>query len=157
MKSLIIIVLGLFSISSYSQVSSKPDKWELKQGEINGLPLIIRKNTGYGEIKNELKDYKFRAGIAFRFQNTTSSGMPTSDEMKSLDVLDNKIFEIYEKSNKAFVTICLTTNGFREYVIYSNSEEWLNKCFKKLEKEDGHYVLTTYLELDASWLKYNEF
>lgn len=157
MNKLLTLFFVILTLLGTAQIEQIPDEWELKKGDLNGALLIIRKNIGYQKIKNELEDYKFRTGIAFQFKNPSQSGMPSTDEMNQLNELENRITQIYEKSNKALITICLTTNGFREYVIYSKSKDWTEKCFKKLQKQNYGYVLTTYTEVDPEWIKYNEF
>jgi len=129
------------------------DQWEVSSGQMDGKPLIVRKNTGYkGIIGHNL--FPFRAGISFKFLRQENNGLPSNTESSTLNQIEDAIFERFQSNDRSLVAIIITTNGFREYVMYTQSQTFFNQDLRPLQNEFPNYLFTSYLEEDKNWEGY---
>lgn len=139
-----------------AQLREIPDSWTVKDGTYEDKPIIVKKNSGLDMIQGR-EFYKVRTGIAFKFKSAENSGMPDQDENFALYDLEDVIFEIFQRDNNAIVSLIITTNGIREFVIYSRSNEWSEECYQLLKRKGFDYNFTTYNEQDPEWSVFEEY
>lgn len=138
------------------QLQEIPDSWDIKEGTYDGNQIIIRKNGGLSVIKDR-SYYSTRTGISFKFKTNKGDGFPKQSETQQLYQIEDDIFDVFQTDTKAIVSVILTTNGFREFVIYSSSLEWSIRCFSQLKANKSGYELTTYSEEDKGWVVYESY
>lgn len=146
----------LISSISMAQLREIPDSWTVKDGTYEDKPIIVKKNSGLDMIQGR-EFYKVRTGIAFKLKSAENSGMPDQDENFAFYDLEDVIFEIFQRDNNAIVSLIITTNGIREFVIYSRSNEWSEECYQLLKRKGFDYNFTTYNEQDPEWSVFEEY
>lgn len=156
---LILIILTFSCISNSSNNNNDIDignEWSIYQGKLsNGYPIIVRKNTWFETKENLL--WKKSAGIAFYVLENTENGLPTSSENEKLYILEDKLFKIFEEDKNSAVTLIITAEGVREFILYTKNEELFKNDFESLQILFPDYQLTYFINDDPGWTIYNEY
>src|SRR2546426_7227337 len=67
--------------------------------------------------------YPFRVGIATRVRATAANGMPTPEENATLQDLEDRLSRALEVDREALLVVALTTNGVKEWVLYTSDPD----------------------------------
>jgi len=134
---------------------NKNENWTIKQGVMNGKPIITRSKEGAD--KAYLSEFPFQIGIAVPLQSPREDGFPTKEEGETLykieDALENEICE----SGDAVFVMSITYKGMREFVFYSR--KWSPETFEKKinflkEKTHIQHQLQFMMQEDKDWATY---
>lgn len=132
------------------------ERWSVKTGEYNGKPIFIRFNNGLETIKGK-GILNLRSGISFRLLKETENGLPSSEENPKLNELDDKVNEVFNNLKNVVVAVVISTNGFREYVIYYDKYCDFETNFNNLKTLFPDYELTAYTVEDKKWKVYKQY
>ena len=132
------------------------DQWSVLQGENNGNPTIIRLNTGVKKIVGH-PSYSYRIGIAIPLKNPQENGLPSPEENLDFYKIEDEIFNLFQNNNEAFVCVIITTNGMKEFVIYSTTDQDIETKIDSLKSKFSEYDFQNYVQKDKNWDTYKEF
>jgi hypothetical protein len=158
MKTLLLTFLLLFlsTLSIKAQMIEIPDSWNVYQGEYSGKPLLVRANIGLIDFSAKNK-YPVRLGIAIPLNESDKDGLPTQKEQENLNTIEDSLFSSVEVENHTIVALIITTNGMREFVLYSESVDKAKKIASNLKSMVNTHEIQSYTEEDSSWSTYNQF
>ncbi len=132
------------------------ENWSVLTSEYENKQLIIRRNDGTSIISG--KGYlNYRTGISYKFLIQTENGLQSKEENQKINEIEDRIYEYFNNNVNSVVSLIITTNGFKEYVIYHNKENNINENFIKLKSSFTSYQLTGYTEEDKKWEVYNQY
>lgn len=131
-------------------------KWSVLTGEQNGKPIFIRRNES-GKKLAKHPDYSFRIGIAIPLLDPNEHGLPSNNEMESLNVIEDALISSFEANQESLLVLSITTNGMREFVFYSRNPDIVRLVLPKISSENKPYEFQHYIEEDKKWELYKQF
>lgn len=138
--------------SSYPAVS----QWSVHHGEQDGKPLFIRRNDSAEQLASH-PDYVYRVGIAIPLLEPNQEGLPTSEEMGSLNTIEDQLAGSLEVNQDSIQVLSITSNGMREFVFYSRNPEAVNKILSSIGEDFPQYEFQYYINEDKEWHLYKQF
>lgn len=129
--------------------------WQVSRGEHQDKPLLVRINTWAKELVGH-PELPFRIGIAVPFLHPQADGLPTGEENFDFNEIEDAIFDIFQKNNMAIVCVTITTNGMREFLIYSSVDQ-IEDQINQLKSKFSKYNFQHYISEDKKWDGYNEW
>jgi hypothetical protein len=126
------------------------DQWSVLQGSNEDNPMIIRLNTGVKSIVGQAP-YVYRIGIAVPLLQPQENKMPSPKENLDFNNIEDEIYNLFEKNNEAYVCAIITTNGMKEYLIYSSTDLNINKNIEILKSKFSKYEFQNYVQKDSNW------
>jgi hypothetical protein len=132
------------------------EQWSVSRGRENNAPIFIRSNTGLKEIAGH-PEYPFQVGVAIPLKETNEHGLPTPMEQKSLDSIEDQIFEKLAHDNEVLIATILTFPGVREFSFYAGNKELVKSRFEELKKSIDSHELQLNIQEDKDWKIYKSF
>lgn len=132
------------------------EEWSVNEGDNNGKPIFVRVNNWCSTIISK-RVFVYRLGIAIKFKEKQMNGLLHRDEVGIFNLIEDDIFEIFQNKNFGVVSLIVTTNNMREFVLYLTSNNKVEEKILVLKKKYKEYEFQFYLEEDANWKLYNEF
>lgn len=132
--------------------SNVKDEWTVGEGEHESHRLIARVNVGARQIVGS-GQYTFRVGIAVPFKSSLHDGMPNEKELQSLARIEDMIYDYFSAKYTGVLCIILTTQGVREFITYSNSDD-VAQLIEHLSQTFPAYEFQYYAEQDRDWSVY---
>jgi hypothetical protein len=130
--------------------------WALLKGQHNGRIMIIRANTGLRNCIGH-PEYPYRVGIAVPFAAPDAEGLPSSNEIPQLDVIEDALCDQLLTGNESLLAVVITTGGMREFVLHTTAPERVKVKFEKLKGMIETHELQMIIEMDKPWKVYKEF
>src|SRR5438045_1965863 len=93
------------------------DSWRVAQGTYEGHSLILRYRDGVAALAGH-PDYGHHVGVVITFAHPQPNGYPGRDEIAVLNHFEESL-GVLEENNESILVAVLTTNGMREYVLYT--------------------------------------
>lgn len=131
-------------------------KWAVLRGTHNDNIMIVRLNTGCKEIMGS-KKYSYRMGIAIPFLKSQKDGLPSKKEKNNLDLIEDTIFETFQKDNFSVIAVIITTGNMMEFMIYVSDEKLAIKKVNEIGAKHPNYKFQCYVDKDKKWSGYREF
>jgi len=128
------------------------DEWIVGEGIHEGDRIIARINIGLQRMIGDIH-YPFRAGISITFKNPQYDGMPLAAELDIFADIENIIVDYFTAEQKGMLCAVTSTQGAREFVVYSDSED-ISRVLRTVSKKFPEYELRYYIELDKEWNEY---
>ena len=132
--------------------SAIKDEWLTAEGRHEGQRLIVRLNTGVGSLVAH-KKYPFRIGIAIPFNSPQENGLPNKDELQRFERIEDTIFNRFQVDETAVLCAILTTNGMREFILYSQIDD-ISTMLEDVSSHFSEYNFQRNVEQDADWQEY---
>jgi len=115
-------------------------------------PLIARFDTSGEQLKGR---YSIQVGVAIPFNDPTPEGMPTPEETAQLDAIETTLLR---KAHEQSVLVgVITTGGMREFVLYTNSSEWLEAFHEAMKTAVPTHPVHVIAKNDPDWAVYKSF
>ncbi len=149
--------MGFFSRKKASLPDSLPaGSWGVVQGSNQGNLLLARVRKGLGAIVGHAA-YPFRVGVATRVRATAANGMPTPEENATLQELEDRLSRALEVDREALLVVALTTNGVKEWVLYSSDPDATKRRMQDFAPTVGTHKLQMVVGQDKDWAVYRQF
>lgn len=129
------------------------DQWLILDGENAGYPMIIRLNTGVKEIVGHPL-FPYRIGIAIPLKHPQENGLPIHEEQQYFYQIEEEIYNLFQNNDEAFVCILITTSNFKEYVMYSKTNQKIKQKIHALKSKFPEYDFQHYVQKDKNWDMY---
>ena len=133
--------MGLFSRRKPPLPDSvPPGPWAVVQGSNQGKVLLARVHKGLGTLVGSAA-YPFRVGVATRVRATAANGMPTP---------------ALEAEREAILVVALTTNGVKEWVLYTSDPEATKRRMGTFAPTVNTHQLQMVIREDRNWDVYRQ-
>jgi hypothetical protein len=130
------------------------DDWQLFQGSSDGRALFARFDKRAGRLANDPR-YAIQIGVAVPFRAPDSHGLPNRQEIGQLEDFEDALIEKVAK--KAVLVGVITTNGMREFVLYTGSGDWIPGFHEDLKATLPTHQVQVIAQTDPSWSVYRQF
>ena len=130
--------------------------WTVSQGEYEGSPLFVRVHEGVGRLSED-GTFPEQVGIAVPLNSPNKHGLPTEEEFQQLGKIEDQIVEVLEHGHRTIHVLTITTNGMREFVLYTMDAEGVRKAFPSLKETVSTHDLQLMIQSDPGWSVYKQF
>ena len=127
----------------------KRDAWAGAEGTHNGLPLIIRFRPEFSQDSN-LQVFPQLLQVYWEFGHAPS-GMPSQEESEAMQVFEDRLVNSLESVPEGALTAVVTTNGYREWVLYAKSVESFSEHLHHMPQESDPYPIEIETDFDPNW------
>jgi len=129
------------------------DRWQVARGQRAGKPMILRTHEGYRDFRG-VSGFDHQVGIAIPLHNTDADGLPTADESRELDAVENAICNLFEPQNESLFVATVTCDGLREFILYTRNPDAVRRKFKALENRMPAHKVFLKIQPDKDWQVY---
>ena len=149
--------MGLFSKKTPSLPETIPlGSWAMVQGSNQGSLLLARVRKGLGSVVGHVA-YPYRVGVATRVRATAANGMPTTEENATLQEVEGRLAHALEVDRDAVFVVALTTNGVKEWVLYTSDPEATKRRMQAFASSVTSHRLQMVVAEDKQWGVYRQF
>ncbi len=131
-------------------------KWSILSGQESEKPIIVRRNNSVQQY-TENSDFIYRVGISIRLLEPTEAGLPSKEEMNSLDQIEDELNNQLEKDGNSIQVLVITTDGMREFVYYTRNSELIEQVIYNIRNKFTYHEIQFYVKKDKEWSVYKEF
>ena len=127
------------------------DIWELAEGVHNEIPLVIRFRSELTKNSN-ISNHPQLIKIYWKYSSLKSiTGMPSESDNKQMEIFENRLVKVLESDLSGILTSVVTTNGTREWVIYTKSKDLFSEKLHEMPQEIKPYPISIETEKDLNW------
>jgi uncharacterized protein DUF695 len=130
------------------------DDWQVLQGVSEGHVLFTRFDKRAGRHANDPR-YAIQIGVAVPLRAPDSHGLPNRQEIGQLEAFEDALMKKVAK--KALLVGVITTNGMREFVLYTGSGDWIPGFHEDLKATLPTHQVQVVAQTDPSWSVYRQF
>jgi hypothetical protein len=130
------------------------DGWQVFQGTSEGRALFARFDKRVGRLANDPR-YAIQIGVAVPLRSPDSHGLPNRQELGQLEAFEDALMK--KVAEKAVLVGVITTNGMREFVLYTGSGEWIPGFHEDLKAALPTHQVQVMSQTDPSWSVYRQF
>jgi len=130
------------------------DGWQVYQGTTEGRALFARFDKRAGRLAKDPR-YSIQIGVAVPFRAPDRHGLPNTQEMGQLAVFEDALIE--KVAARAVLVGVITTNGTREFVMYTGSGDWIAGLHEDLKAALPTHEVQVIAQTDPSWSVYRQF
>ncbi|MBN1127808.1 MAG: DUF695 domain-containing protein [Chitinispirillaceae bacterium] len=132
------------------------DQWSINSGTHNGLPMIIRKNSGVKEIAG--KGYlNYRSGISFNLTLRTENGLQSKKEEPIISRIEDDLFTLFNDNATCALVMVISSDNFKEYVLYHDNTIGFDEKMGEMRNKFIEYEFTSYTDDDEKWNVFSQF
>jgi hypothetical protein len=129
------------------------EKWSISTGHTDRGVLFVRMNNGLRDLAGH-PDYPFQVGIAIPLRDKNENGLPTPNEQKSLDVIEEEIYQKICFDNEILLATILTFPEVREFSFYASDPEVVKERFFLAKNSISSHELQLNIQKDKDWKVY---
>lgn len=131
-------------------------KWSILSGQESEKPIIVRRNNSVQQY-TENSDFIYRVGISIRLLEPNEAGLPSKEEMNSLDQIEDELNNQLEKDGNSIQVLVITTDGMREFVYYTRNSELIAQVIYNIRNKFTYHEIQFYVKKDKELSVYKEF
>jgi hypothetical protein len=130
------------------------DTWSVIEGDYEGRPMIARFRTGAKHLAGR-PPYGIQIGVAVPFLAATDDGLPGSSEVRQLAAFEDELIRL--AGDRGLFVGAITTNGMREFVLYTASPDWIAQFHEGLRASLPDHDVQVIAHEDRHWSVYRQF
>ena len=146
--------MPLFRKFQVSPIDAR-EAWSVLKGEYDDAPILIRLNTGVRPSVGH-PEWGVQIGVAVPFKNPQPDGLPTPEENAELIVIEDRLLQELEQSERAVLVAVITTGQMREFVFYTRSDDWIELWAGPFIDSVHSHTVQTMSRSDPDWGVYRE-
>ncbi|GEM_PF-873740 len=135
---------------------SIPKSWAIAEGRHEGKAVATRFNIALRPIAGR-EEFPDRLGIIAPIRTPNDRGFPNRAEVKQLDVIEELIEKRMSGANESLIAGVVTSNGMREFVLYTSNVEAATAKADAIAKEVTTHELQVIVRKDPEWRVYRTF
>jgi hypothetical protein len=132
------------------------DKWRISQGVRDGKPVFTRFNIALQPFIGR-PEFANQVGIAVLLNKPTPDGLPAGPEFKELELIEDEIERRFLGGNESVFAGTITTNGMREFILYTSNPQAALVKAEKLTRDVRHHQIHYVIQGDPTWENYRQF
>ena len=132
------------------------ESWSISQGTDNGRPIFTRFNMGLKPYVGR-SEFSHQVGMAVPLKAPTTDGLPTSEEAEQLDQIEDEIRNRLLIGNESLLAGVITTNGMREFVLYTSDPAAAMAKADELARSVHHHRIQVVVNDDPEWRVFSHF
>jgi hypothetical protein len=127
-----------------------PERWSVDRGEKDGKPVFTRFNIGLKPFVGR-PEFAHQLGIAVPLNAPTPHGLPTGAEALELNQVEDEIASRFLPGNESLFAGVITTNGMREFVLYTRDPQAALAKAAALAGDIRHHHIQFVIHDDPGW------
>jgi len=135
---------------------SIPKSWAIAEGRHEGKAVATRFNIALRPIAGR-EEFPDRIGIIAPIRTPNDRGFPGRGEIRQLDVIEELIEKRMSISNESLIAGVVTSNGLREFVVYTSNVEAAKAKADAIAREVTTHELQIIVRNDPQWRVYRTF
>ena len=135
---------------------SIPKSWMVAEGRHDGKQVVTRFNVALRPIAGR-DEFPDRLGIIAPVRTPDDRGFPNRAEIKQLDAIEELIDKRMSGNNESLIAGVVTSNGLREFVVYTSNVESAKKKADAIVNEVTTHQLQVIVRNDPQWRVYRTF
>jgi len=135
---------------------SIPRSWAVAEGTHEGKAVATRFNVALRPIAGR-EEFPDRLGIIAPLRNANDRGFPSRAEIRQLDAIEEVIEKRMSSGNESLIAGVVTSNGLREFVIYTSNLESAIAKAEAVTREITTHELQVIVRSDPQWRVYRTF
>lgn len=132
------------------EISLGANRWAVATGAIDSHPAIVSYNADAEKLCGH-PDYKHQVGIAVPLNSPDKNGFPSKEEGVELGEIEDQIVSELQAGNESLLVGRLTTDGMREFVLYTSNPEGVKSKLEKLQHDVKSHELQLMIQGDPKW------
>jgi uncharacterized protein DUF695 len=141
---------------THKKIYPTESSWSVLQGEHNCKPMFIRRNESATQLKGHPK-YDHRVGVATKIIVPNADGLPSIEEMKILNNIEDALSAAFEKKQDSLCVLTVTTNAMREFMFYTRVPTEIEARLNTVRQQFPSRELQFYVQVDSEWDGYAQF
>ncbi len=130
------------------------DEWAGAEGTHKGLPLLIRFRPKLSPAL-ELSAYPQLIQVYWGYTEHPS-GMPSPEDSERMEVFEDRLVGALESDLSGLLASVITTNGYREWVLYTKSVDVFSERLHNMPQEEEPYPIQIEADHDPGWTYFFE-
>ncbi len=118
--------------------------------------MFVRRNDSAKQISSN-PEFIYRVGFAIPLLAPNEHGLPSNEEMASLNQIEDELSSQLEKDKVSIHVLSITTSGMREFVYYTKDSKIVEKVINDTRSKFSSYEIQYYIEEDKKWTVYKQF
>ena len=118
--------------------------------------MVVRRNNSVDQYSSN-PEFVYRIGFAIPLLAPNDEGLPSTEEMNTLNQIEDELSKQLEKDNVSIQVLSITTSGMREYVYYIKDSKIVEKVISDVRRKYSSYEIQYYVEEDKGWSLYKQF
>ncbi len=139
-----------------SQGCPSESKWSVLQGNHDGKPMFVRRNDSAKQLAVDSR-FAYRVGIAIPLVAPNKFGLPSDEEIESLNRIEDELCRQLERDDLAVQVLSITTNGMREFIFYTRDPKTAEQSINNVRTQFSSREIQSYTAEDKEWSLYQEF
>lgn len=132
-------------------------EWTILEGAHEGKPILVRLNTSLAPFKGH-PELAHQVAIAVPFKDRRDDGFLMDEEYPAINAIEDHVLDLFEIPGKSVLAVVITTNGMREFVLYTSLPEGTQALHRALEaRVDSGHEVQVLLQPDPEWQVYDSF
>lgn len=112
--------------------------------------MFGRFNTALAPLAGRA-EFSTRIGVAVPLNDPTEDGLPQGAEFAELNEMEDLLERRLTAGNESLLAGVITTNGMREYVLYSSNAGKAIEKIQQVAAELPHHTLQWIVDDDPQW------
>lgn len=142
--------MGIFS-NLFGQKKIEQN-WTFYLTNMDDKPASIALNLALNEVL-PIKKFPNLSWITIKLENPSQNGLTTNEEAEILGNLEDEILKLIPEKSNIFVGR-ITSNGFRDFYFYTESQENFKNSAQKIENIFKNYKFDIGSKEDKNWQGY---
>jgi len=133
-----------------------PQQWSLGRGQRNGKAIFTRFNVALKPFIGR-PEFPDQVGIAVPLKNPAPGGVQTGSEAQELNQIEDEIKRRFLPANESLFAGVITTDGMREFVLYTRNPRAVVAKATELSREIRHHQIQFVINGDPEWENFKTF
>lgn len=133
----------------------KSDRWFCAEGEMDGLPTLIRGRQGLSKLV-EAHQFPHLLRIQWNYDDVGVAGLPSDTVSSSMNAFENLVIPGLEQDSLCIFFCVFTHNGLREWLAYTRDIQATCDAINALLAKEVAFPIEMGVEDDPDWSEYHE-
>jgi len=126
------------------------DRWSLADGYTNSGPYTIRFRTPV-LAPSDTTGYDKLLTIVWPYADEGTGALPTSENNAAFEQFENRLCEAIEHDAHAVLTVVLTFDGARQWVVYTSDFRECGHRLEAMPQNEEPYPIELNVRSDPEW------
>ena len=126
------------------------DSWAIAEGDHEGKPVLVRFRHKLRNV-TDVSGYPQLLQITWPYEEADESGMPEAEDSNAMELFEEHMIAAFEHDQHAVLTAVITTDGVRQWIIYTGDLEECGKRLSAMPHEQDEYPIELVADDDPEW------
>ncbi len=128
----------------------KKDNWAVAEGTHEDKPLVIRFRQELRSV-SDFRGHHLLLQITWPYESPDESGLPGGADGEAMERFEERILAAYEHDAHAVLAAVITTNGARQWILYTSDIDTCGQRLAEMPQESEPYPVELTADEDPDW------